>query len=239
VLIFCLLTSRDPATGRRNLATATVGRFDGRTFAPEFEQELDFGTDAYAFQAMLEPDGPVGIAWLANWTDVTRSADFPTAMTLPRRVVLADGVLLTPPIAAVETLRQLPLEVTAERLFRSIDLGNGAAEIEFTLAAAGAAFDLTIITDAPGLTVAIRQGPDGLEIVHVQPGDQAAPRYIARHAKAQSLRIFLDAGSIEVFADQGRWTGTKRLAGLATPQRVQLNAATGAILTCRAFALAL
>jgi beta-fructofuranosidase len=239
VLIFCLLTSRDPGTGRRNLATATVGHFDGQTFIPEFEQELDFGTDAYAFQAMMEPDGPVGIAWLANWTDVSKSADFPTAMTLPRRIVLDGAALRTPPIAAVEKLRRSLLDLCDDGTALTIDLGNGAVEIEFTLIASGTAFDLELTTDAPGLTLALRQGPDGLEIVHVPPDDAHPPRYLARGARAQTLRIFLDAGSVEVFADDGRWTGTKRLAGLATPQHARLTASKGAILACRAYALAL
>lgn len=79
-LIFGLLTSRDPATARRNITLATVGRFDGRTFVKEFEQELDFATDAYAFQAFVDHSGPVGIAWLANWTEISKKIDFPTAM---------------------------------------------------------------------------------------------------------------------------------------------------------------
>lgn len=90
-LIFGLLTSRDPATGRRNMTLATIGRFDGRAFSVEFEQELDFGTDAYAFQAFVDGSGPVGIAWLANWTDVSKEIDMPTAMTLPRAGVASGG----------------------------------------------------------------------------------------------------------------------------------------------------
>jgi beta-fructofuranosidase len=103
----------------------------------------------------------------------------------------------------------------------------------------GGGFDLTLVTDTPGLTLAVRQGLEGLEIVHIQAENPAAPRYIALNARAQNLRIFLDAGSIEVFADDGSWTGTKRLAGLATPQHARLTAAEGTTLSCRAFALAL
>ena len=105
LLIVGLLLSRDAATRRRNLTFGIVGRFDGRTFTPDFRQELDFGTDAYGFQAFVDRDGPVGIAWLANWTDIVRTVDWPTAMTLPRRLLLRDGALLTPPIEAAATLR--------------------------------------------------------------------------------------------------------------------------------------
>ncbi len=112
-LIFGLLTSRDPATGRRNLTSVTVGRFDGRSFAADFEQELDFGSDAYAFQAFVDGDAPVGIAWLANWTDVSKKEDFQTAMTLPRRVLIEGDAIFTPPVAAVESLRHRLIDETA------------------------------------------------------------------------------------------------------------------------------
>jgi beta-fructofuranosidase len=42
-----------PETGRKNLSPLIVGHFDGRVFEPIFEQELDFGTSAYAFQVGL------------------------------------------------------------------------------------------------------------------------------------------------------------------------------------------
>ena len=55
-LIFGLMNGEDQSTGRKNLTMAIVGWFDGRTFSKEFEQELDFGTDNYAFQAFVDGD---------------------------------------------------------------------------------------------------------------------------------------------------------------------------------------
>ena len=233
-LIFGLLTSRDPATGRRNLTSVTVGRFDGRTFTAEFEQELDFGSDAYAFQAFVDGDEPVGIAWLANWTDFTKKDDFPTAMTLPRRVLLEGDAVLTPPVAAVESLRKTLLDDAALALGQTVGLGNGAVEIAIDLAIPGAAFEL--IFDQPDVRLGVKLDGDGLAIIFDAGTGKTPPRYLASGAKPSELRIFLDAGSIEVFANNGRWTGTKRIPGFSAARSATL---TGAVTAAKIWQLKL
>ncbi|OLP62021.1 beta-fructofuranosidase [Xaviernesmea oryzae] len=235
-LIFALLTSRCPQTGRRNLTIATVGRFDGQSFSPEFEQELDFATDAYAFQGFRDGDDTIAIAWLANWTDVSKKIDFHSAMTLPRRLVLEGDALLSPPIDAVETLRSAALDAGALQRPEGLALGDGAVEILLTATQAGAAFRLEI--DHPDLTLGVEQTGDGLAILYGVPGDKPAPRYLARDAAAKEIRIFLDRGSIEVFADGGRWSGTKRLKSFAPAKAARLTSG-GDLLEAKAFALAL
>ncbi|OQP87230.1 beta-fructofuranosidase [Rhizobium rhizosphaerae] len=235
-LIFALLTSRCPDTGRRNLTIATVGRFDGARFTPEFEQELDFGTDAYAFQGFRDGDETVMIAWLANWTDVSKKIDFHSAMTLPRKLVLDGDALLSPPLDTAESLRQAPLDAAALHRPEGMALGSGAAEILLTLPEAGAAFRLDI--DHPELTLGVEQTADGLAILYGVPGEKPSPRYLARQAAASEIRIFLDCGSIEVFADGGRWSGTKRLKSFAPATAARLAEGSEA-LSAEAFALSL
>ncbi|MBX4867277.1 glycoside hydrolase family 32 protein [Rhizobium bangladeshense] len=224
-LIFGLLTSRDPATGRRNMTLATIGRFDGRAFSVEFEQELDFGTDAYAFQAFVDGSGPVGIAWLANWTDISKEIDMPTAMTLPRRLALRQGALITPPVTGVESLRQRRLDAHGLLDGRSVDLADGCVEILLTLQEAGNAFHLAF--DHPEAAVAVQLTDDGLSIHFSVTNAKASPIYIAAGARPSTIRLFLDAGSIEVFADDGRWTGTKRLPGFKGISSMRLSAPEG------------
>lgn len=236
-LIFGLLTSRHPATGRRNITLATVGRFDGQSFTKEFEQELDFGTDAYAFQAFVDRSGPVGIAWLANWTDISKKIDFQTAMTLPRRVVLQDGALLTPPVEAVETLRQRVIDDRRLVAGETVHLENGAAEIVIDLSSPGAAFELSF--DHPEAALGVRLDHDGLRILYDTEGSRTLPLYIAAGARPSALRIFLDAGSIEVFADEGRWTGTKRLPGFEGLRSARLSAPEGNVAAARIWQLKL
>lgn len=236
-LIFGLLTSRDPATGRRNITIATVGRFDGRNFVKEFEQELDFGTDAYAFQAFVDQSAPVGIAWLANWTEISKKIDFPTAMTLPRRVLFKDGALLTPPVEAAESLRHQLLDESKLLSGETVTLGNGAVEMIIDLAAAGAPFDLEF--DHPDVELGLRLDPEGLSILYDVPDGKWLPRYIVAGARPSTLRIFLDKGSIEVFADNGRWTGTKRLPGFEGVRSARLSAPAGNVATARIWQLKL
>ena len=222
-LIFGLLTSRDPATGRRNLTSVTVGRFDGRKFLAEFEQELDFGSDAYAFQAFVDGDEPVGIAWLANWTDFSKKDDFPTAMTLPRRVLLDGDAVLTPPSVAAESLRHMLLDEAALAAGETVPLKSGAVEIVLSLPEPGAAFELAF--DHPDVKLGVKLDGDGLAILFDAGTGKEPPRYLASGAKPSELRIFLDAGSIEVFADNGRWTGTKRIPGFSAARSATLTGA--------------
>ncbi len=236
-LIFGLLTSRDPATGRRNMTLATIGRFDGRSFSVEFEQELDFGTDAYAFQAFVDEGGPVGIAWLANWTDISREIDMPTAMTLPRRLALQSGALITPPVSGVESLRQRQLDAKGFLDGRTVDLASGSVEILLNLRQAGNAFRLDL--EHPEATVTVQLNDDGLSIPFSVANAKASPRYIAAGARPSTIRIFLDAGSIEIFADDGRWTGTKRLPGFKGVSAVRLTAPEGNIIAAEIWQLGL
>ncbi|KQW56653.1 MULTISPECIES: beta-fructofuranosidase [unclassified Ensifer] len=226
-LIFGLLTSRDPQTGRRNITAATVGRFDGRSFVKEFEQELDFATDAYAFQAFVDRSGPIGIAWLANWTEVSKKVDFPTAMTLPRQLLLEKDALLTPPVETVATLRRDLIDDNKLKGQEPVGLNNGAVEIVIELAGPGAQFHLEL--DHPDVGLGVQLGAEGLIIHYDLPDGKGAPRYIAVGAQPSTLRIFLDVGSIEVFADNGRWTGTKRLPGFAAVSTARLSAPAGNI----------
>jgi len=220
------------------MTSVTVGRFDGRAFVPELEQELDFGSDAYAFQAFIDDNGPVGIAWLANWTDVSKKEDFPTAMTLPRRVLWDGTAVLTPPVESVNSLRHAELDETGrlasgERLL----LESGALEIELELASQGAEFELRF--DHPDIDLSVSLNPEGLEILFTDRSGKTLPRYLAAGARPSKVRIFLDAGSIEVFADNGRWTGTKRLPTVTGVQAAQLSAPSGTIAGIRTWQLKL
>lgn len=227
VLIFGLMHSECPKTGRRNLTLAEVGWFDGRRFVKEFDQELDFGTDNYAFQAFDDGGSAVGIGWLANWADASPEIDFPSAMTLPRNLVLQGGSLLTPPIAGVETLRDRRLDGSRLAAGQEVALPSGAAEIAFELSQPGEPFELHF--DHPHVRLGVGVDAEGLSIRYGRDGEPRGPRYLAAGARPKDLRIFLDHGSIEVFADNGRWTGTKRIESLDPVRSVRFAAPPGAM----------
>ncbi|MDO9417108.1 GH32 C-terminal domain-containing protein [Pararhizobium sp.] len=237
VLLYGLMTSEDAATGRKNLTIASVGWFDGRTFIKEFEKELDFGTDNYAFQAFVDGDTIVGMGWLANWADTGPTIDFPTAMTLPRRLHLSNGDLHTPPIGAAESLRSHILDRTRLAAGDPVSFLNGAVELFFELDAPGAPFTLEF--QHPEVHLAVVLDEAGLAIRYDTGDGAPSPHYIAAGARPRRLRIFVDYGSIEVFADDGRWTGTKRIKGFEPVRSARLMAAQGTVTHATVWALRL
>ena len=223
VLTYAIFTSRDPLTHRRYLSYAILGDFDGLRFTPRCKQELDFGTDCYAFQALLTPDGVRGIGWLANWTNYSKDTDFPTAMTLPRQLAVRQGVLLVRPSPEVDCLRRELLYERNSAMEEFVSLPDSAIEFSIGLARPGAPMRLVFCHGEFDLAVEV--GPDGLEIDYVDPGIKITPRYLASNAKPSVLRVFMDRGTIEVFADDGRWVGTKRLSSFLPVTSARIEAA--------------
>ncbi len=225
VLILGLLGSRDEVSRRRNITVAMVGRFDGRTFEPIAREELDYGTDAYAFQGISGKDGAFGIAWAANWTDVFKDRDFPSAMTFPRRLVWKNGELSTPPIDAVATLRLPEPAVALPPGNTPVPLRNGLGEIEIALGAPGGPFAIAFAHSTFGISL----GYDGatLELHFKQPGSRPSPRYFIEDIAPKTLRIFVDVGLIEIYVDDGRWCITKRIDSDEPITAVTLEEASG------------
>ena len=200
-LIYARLEATDPATGLRNPTRALVGRFDGTMFSPRFVQTLDAAGGSYAWQAFHDTAaGTIAIGWLASWADWDRTSDFPTSMTLPRRLSLsADGTaLLAPPVEAVSSLRGEPIGTAALAEGLPLPLPPRAeVQVTFSGPLHLAISDGCLTFDQTGADRVIRLGN--------RPPIRIPP--------AQSLRLFLDPGGIEVFADDGRWTASCRLTG--------------------------
>ena len=236
-LVCGLMHSHHEETGRKNLTMATVGHFDGTSFTPEFEQELDFVTDNYAFQAFLDHGTPVGIGWLANWADAAPEIDFPTAMTLPRNLVYDanDNTLLTPPIEGVESLRDQLVDETELAAGEPVMLESGQAEIVIELDDTSAPFELDFYHN--NIEIVVKVSEDGLRLIYLDDTKQPSPDYFAPGAKPSHIRVFLDIGSVEVFADNGRWAGTKRIAGFDPVHSLRIR--EGSVKSAKVWTLAL
>lgn len=222
VLIFGMLGSRDEVSRRRNMTIALTGRFDGARFTPIRRDELDHGTDCYAFQGIVGADGPFGISWAANWTDVFKEHDFPSCMTFPRRLVWSEGALSTPPIEAVAELRlpQPPRTIPADA--SPLPLVDGLAEVEIELGEPGVPFRL--VFDHPSFGVALDYDGDKLELDFVPPGKRPSPRYFIEDVRPTTLRLFIDVGLIEIFVDNGRFCFTKRIDSDEPISAIRLDA---------------
>ena len=88
------------------------GRYEKKTsrFVPEGAEPVDYGTDFYAPQTLLLPDGRrVMIAWMQNWeTSRVYREDlaFNGQMTIPREIVFRNGHLLQNPVKELEARRR-------------------------------------------------------------------------------------------------------------------------------------
>ena len=218
---YCADRSIEPATGRPNLAHVLIGRFDGRAFHAEARRELDFVGDCYAFQAFSDREGPVGIGWLANWNDVDRAAPFASAMTVPRSIAWRDGSLRFEPIAALAA-RRGPRSDMSSGLAAGVPLPEAPTDIEIELATSGAA--MRLVFDHPTIPLALVQDGHGITLEHGASGE--GPVYRAKGAAGSHFRIILDAGSIEIFIDGGRWVGSKRLSDSARVRNVRIEGQT-------------
>uniref|UniRef100_A0A183CDW3 beta-fructofuranosidase n=1 Tax=Globodera pallida TaxID=36090 RepID=A0A183CDW3_GLOPA len=235
VLLYGQLDALDPRTGRRNMSPALVGTFDGMHFRALFEQELDFGTGSYAFQGFYDEslDKTLMIGWLANWHDYDgeTKADFPTSMTVPRQILISsDGAaLLTPPIDLSQLRAQRLDDGHLLQTGQTVPLPSGTAEIRLVVRQE--------LLQLHAATVQLEADhPKGLEIV---PGTMRSPpeRLIALGARPTELHIFLDTGSIEVFADGGRWVGTHRLDGFDRFTAIRLRGELSAVVNSEVWAL--
>lgn len=222
-LLYCLLGSLDPQTGRRNLSHALTGRFDGRRFEPLDTREVDFGTDAYAFQCALDEEGAFGIGWAANWVDVRPREDFASVMTLPRRFVWRGDHLATPASSAIEALRAQTIPVT---IGSPASFADGAAELVLELGTANAPFRVDL--DHPTSALAILHDGETLELHHGSAGADG-PRYRTATPGLTRIQLFVDRGVLELYADDGRWCCTRRLADQAPVTSLRLDAEAGAI----------
>lgn len=229
-LVFGLIGYRDEGTRRRNLSYAIVGRFDGRKFEPILRREVDFGTDCYAIQAFQHAEGPVGIAWAANWTDVFKDRDFHSAMTFPRRFVWQDGKLRMPPVEGVKALRT---DVSTDALASagSVPLSGGIGEIEIELATPGASFRLDFAHPDHG--IALVYDGTSLELVFDPPGNRVVPRYLTQAPGLQTVRVFVDVGLIEIYVDDGLHNATKRIDSDEPITAIELNVDKASVQTAR------
>ena len=122
---------------------ALLGHYDKAQahFTREQVQTLDYGTEFYAPQTVLTPDGRrILIAWMENWATVNeapRQHRWFGCMTMPRELFLQNGRLYQRPAREIEALWQNTIS-RRERL-------NGTAAYE---GIAGRHADLTVTLDA-------------------------------------------------------------------------------------------
>ena len=240
LLIFCPQHLKLPGRGETpNHNVCLIGTMDWKTltFLPEGPYRLiDDGFDCYAAQCaaegISEPETLTLIAWMG-----LPDAEYPSdeeewsgCLSLPRRLTIREGRLIQAPPKELEALRgpQLSLEGTAmpQRLPNTCEIeleasgplslsllakpdGSGGISVSYDPSAQ------TLTLDRSGMTNRFNISWGEARSVFLQNG-------------LASLRVFLDASSLEIFANDGEAVLTTRTFPKEDEHYLVLRAGFGA-----------
>lgn len=255
-----LLVSVTP--GGPNGGSATqyfVGDFDGHRFTPHDSRVrwLDHGPDNYAGVTWAGvPERALFIGWMSNWLYAAAVPTSPwrSAMTLPRELQLRlgdDG----PRVASVPARELRALEAPATLALGQTAL-HAALDLSAGLDAVAGGFMLRLATDALRSFALTLAGPGDDALVLGYDGHHDAwfidrsragrvdfhPQFAGRHhaprqtgAPAAELQLYVDATSVELFADDGLSVMTCLFFPRAPHRALRLRADDG--LTLRSLSL--
>lgn len=206
-----------------------VGRFDGERFHPDHPPEktlwLDHGRDFYAAQSWNHaPDGRrTWIGWMSNWRYAGTTPTFPWRgqMSVPRELRLVRtprGIRLrqrpVPELTSARGDRWEQREVPIPAGVQRLDVEGEALDLEVVFEAGTAArYGLYVRVGAGQATRIGYDVPSGrLYVDRMGAGEPAFhPEFPAVHAAIVrpdrlgrvALRVIVDVGSVEVFANGG------------------------------------
>ncbi|WP_404429547.1 glycoside hydrolase family 32 protein [Sutcliffiella horikoshii] len=208
-----------------------VGDFDGTTFVNQHSEEtvlwLDYGRDNYAgvsWSDIPQEDGRrIYIGWMSNWRYANQvpTKEWRSAMTLPRELSLtttSTGLRIVQlPVAEIngirggaESFRNLALDGKEPISYKISELTE--IEIEFEKETAET-FGLSILhSKMEKTTISYDAVKEVLIVDRTAAGDNSFSESFATiqeaplnmEGKTINLQVFLDASSIEVFANNGR-----------------------------------
>lgn len=208
-----------------------TGQFDGTHFVPDEASQqvrwLDHGRDNYAgvnWSDIPAADGRrLYMGWMSNWryANTTPTGSWRGAMTIARELSLEqapDGSvqLLQHPVSEWEECRHLRLQLDQaqpEQIATALaDLRLRSYELHIVMPVTTSA-EWEVLSDGQHRTViGVDAAAGTLYIDRTMSGEQVFHEHFAgRHEGSLSakedmreLRIFVDRGSVEVFADDGR-----------------------------------
>lgn len=209
-----------------------IGSFDGKVFVNENPKEkilwIDFGTDNYAgvtWSDVPQHDGRrLFIGWMSNWNyaNVVPTTVWRSAMTIPRELKLAQTPagtrLVSVPVAELKGLRGKEQHWEDKEISAPLDLSNAITQtglyeviIDFNPGIKqGFALELSNGVGEK-LFISFDKESNLLSIDRNQAGNHSFSEKFAGTHKApremegaiQSLHLFVDHSSIELFIDNG------------------------------------
>jgi sucrose-6-phosphate hydrolase SacC (GH32 family) len=197
-----------------------LGDFKDGKYLPDHHALLNWAAwDFFAPESLLTPDGRrVMWAWCTPWVNdmqrVKRTKDFdrlmneklqPGIQSLPRELSLGDdGMLVIKPLSELAQLRANP------RVMEDVTMKSG--EVHLLKDMAGDTVELEVVFDKPQVTefglriLADESGKNGFKIAYradrkTMTLDYVEPPFELKPGEDLRLRIFIDKGMIEVFAN--------------------------------------
>ena len=237
-----LLVSINPGGPQKGSATQYfIGDFKEGLFTPDdtMLRWLDYGPDNYAgvtwSNLPTDQDRNLWIGWMSNWdyAQVVPTSTWRSATTLPREISLfeVDGTLLlkSTPARELEKLRKVTYSTSKnESLLPSsaveilADVTNDAS---FFLTLSNELGEELVISKEMGLVTVDRQKSGKINFNR----DFAAAHSAPMSWKAESIRIYLDASSVELFVNEGELVLTAILFPSSPWKKVKLNQGLDAI----------
>lgn len=172
--------------------------------------EVDKGFDFYAPQIFTDNSGrKIMLAWLGNSKCVypSDSEQWAHMMTLPRQLWTEKGVLFQRPLEELKALRE-----SCEDIKETVFVKSKCLELELK---AEENFSIKICNSI-GNYVSFSGNEkeyclDRSKMSHIYNEKFGTERYAERTEKTESLRIFIDKSSIEIFAGKGSVCFTSRM----------------------------
>ncbi len=171
---------------------------------------VDRGFDFYAPQTFCDEAGRrIMIGWMgipdADYTNPTVEAGWQHGLTLPRELHMRDGRLIQQPLEELKALRKNRRDFDAAGLNRAQERG-----LVYELEAAFERCGFMALTLRQGVTMVWKDGLLTLDLG--QCGSGRTSRSV-RLERLDSLRVFSDTSSLEVFVNGGREVFTTRVYG--------------------------
>ncbi len=198
-----------------------VGNFDGKTFSTESSETLwlDYGADNYAgvtWSNIPESDGrTLFIGWMSNWqyAQIVPTHPWRSATTLPRNLELVEkenGYLVASrPFKEIEKLRRESKTVSGN----SFELENEL--VELVLSPNQENFNIHF-SNEKGESFSIEKSGEELKFDRSKSGIiDFSQEFVALHKaplsgiEMESIRIFIDRSSIEIFINDGELVMTE------------------------------
>jgi fructan beta-fructosidase len=238
-----MLVSINPGGPQGGSATQYfVGDFDGKKFVPSdtITRWVDYGADNYAgvtFSDIPATDGRrLFIGWMSNWqyAQIVPTINWRSAMTIPRQLQLKKEKsgyrLVSAPVVEMDkiTANVIPLSQNAS-------VANGAnyslaiaaiPKEPFTLVLSNNLSERVEITITKS-AVSIDRTKSGITNFH--------PAFAAVHSaplggiKVKTVKVFVDASSIEVFVNNGELVLTDLIFPNAPLQNINYSGKIGSL----------